>query len=326
MFNFRKSKERINIIFKDHVLRYIECDTPELTDVVDYGERYLESGIIEEGKVVDARKLSSIIEELVEEKEWRKKKVYFSVPDASVIIKPFHIPNDLKTADEVKGYLYMQIGEGLHLPFEEPVFDYVVLEEKTNMNEVLLFAYPESRVRAFESALLDANTKPAVADLTFLSLYRLYYDLDHARSDDHLLSLQWNLDGIVLTVFHNCHPQFTRYMKSGLDLALWEVPVKGDAAVRFTGDEQEIEAYIEEQMREVERIMNFYRYSVTNGESAVTNLLISGDFPLLHKVYEKCQNTFQLNVKMIDSHEFSEAVDETIPFRFAESVGLALKP
>lgn len=326
MLGFKKSKERVNIIFKDHVIRYIECETPDFFGVVDYGERYLESGIIEEGKVIDQRALNAVIAELAEEKEWRKKKVYFSVPDASVIIKPFHIPNDLKTADEVKGYLYMQLGEALHLPFEEPVFDYVVLEEKENMNEVLLFAYPETRVRAYESALLEANTKPAVADLTFLSLYRLYHDLDYARPEEHLMTLQWNMDGVVITVFHDDHPHFTRYMKSGLDESQWEVPYTYDGAVRWTGNEKELDAYIDEQMREVERIMNFYRYSVTNGESAVTNLLISGDFPWLEDVYKKCHIHFNLDVRMIEPGKYSAERDEDIPFRYAESVGLALKP
>lgn len=324
MFGLHKSKKRVNIVLKDHVIRYMECESTGLQGVTNFGEKFLPLGVIEEGKVKDPTTLELILDELVRDNRWKNKTLYFCVPDASVVIRPQLVSLDL-AEEEIKGYLYMQLGDQIHLPFERPVFDFKLLGEKDGQQEILMFAYPEDRVQTFEEVFKEADLKPVVADLSSLSLYRLYYSLDKAKQKDHLLSIQWNVDSIVLTVFHECRPQFIRYMRTSLDGEFWQEAEDGDSGLAWIGEKSDLEGYEQDQLREVERIMSFYRFSVTQGEANVTNILLSGDWPNMEELYEHCKGRFDVPVEWFDLQSQHGQELASLPPRFADVYGLSIK-
>ncbi|KGX93625.1 hypothetical protein N781_10585 [Pontibacillus halophilus JSM 076056 = DSM 19796] len=324
LLTWKSSKQRVVMVIKDHVLRFLHADGPELEQIKFIGERRLPRGIVQDGKILDALSLSSIVEELVELYDWKRKKLYFCVPDTAVVIRPYTVPADLKE-DEIKGYLYMRLEDNLHLPFENPTFDYHIVEEGDTERQLLLFAYPDDQVKAYEYIYKDAKLKPLKADLSSLSLYRLYYELDRAQGDDHLLSIQWYVDACVLTVYHNHRPRFIRHMKSSLDMEQWNFHQESSIYHSvWSGDPEVYEAFIDDQLTEIERIMDFYRYSVTQGEAGITKILLTGDLPNMDVLRSQMQERFQQPVEGI-KQEFMTKEEEVIPTAFTDVIGLALK-
>lgn len=74
----------------------------------------------------------------------------FLVPDSRLVIRKVAIPKDIKD-DEIKGYLYLEMGTSIHLPFEEPIFDVVLLEETEEKRK---FCYSLLKKRWYRSTPL----------------------------------------------------------------------------------------------------------------------------------------------------------------------------
>ncbi|WP_181349726.1 type IV pilus biogenesis protein PilM [Thalassobacillus sp. CUG 92003] len=320
MFTFTPARDRVNLVVKDHTIRYIQAK-PGSTEVITFGEKHLAPNIVENGKIIDGLAFQSVLAELATEKEWKAKPLYFCVSDSAMVIRPFTVPRDIKE-DEIKGYLFMQLGESLHLPFDTPVFDYSIITAGPSGYKLLLFAYPEKEIQQYRTAFEEERLKAKSADLTSLSVYRYYEYLGYHNAEEHVLSIQWNIDACIVTVFYAHKPVFVRNMKSDLPLDQWTI--KDDTYV-FDGFEDQMKTYLEYQLNEIERIMDFYKFSMMGGEQGVDKLLVSGDWPDFHRVETLLDQTFNLPIESLRPNEIHSEGDDFVPPSYAEVIGLALK-
>ncbi|MFD1018913.1 type IV pilus biogenesis protein PilM [Thalassobacillus hwangdonensis] len=320
MFQLTKTKGKVNLIIKNHVVRYVESQSNSLDGIIDFGEKPLSESVFKDGEITDNVVFSQVIEDLVDENDWKNKPMNFCVPDASVVIRPYQVPANLKES-EIKGYIFMQLGDTLHLPFEFPSFDFHIIDQNEETYQLLLFASPENQVESLSTIFSNHKLKPKSADISSLAVYRLYDRLGRSNPEDHLLSIQWNVDSCILTVFHGLKPIFVRNMKSPLPIGEWKYKQGG---FHWKGDQAEYDEYYYDQLSEIERIMNFYRFSVMNGESGVNRILLTGDSPDLNRVRLDLDERFQLPVDQME-HELQTKDGRTIPDSFIEAVGLSIK-
>jgi type IV pilus assembly protein PilM len=123
LFSLTVGKNRIiNLIINDHSIRFLELKQANPPIAHKWGERLLPPGLINEGKIIDHESIGNIIQECQDEWKIHKRNVRFTVPDPLVIIRKVAIPADV-VDDEVKNYIYLELGSSIHLPFEDPVFD-----------------------------------------------------------------------------------------------------------------------------------------------------------------------------------------------------------
>lgn len=316
---FRRTKPRLHLIIKDHVIRYVINHQPSIESIQSYGEIPIPKGILQDGKIINHEALFELMKGMIEKENVHRAEVFFTVPDATAIIRIQRVPKGL-SMDEIKGHLYLQIGEKIHLPFSDPIMDIHRTNKVVDDEEqVLLFAFPSERLGQFQMLFKELTLTPVVADLSTLSLFRLYYQKDLADTNEHLLSVQWNVDSIVLTVFHESHPVFSRHMKSTLPSEMWI----HDQEMGFIweGEENNINGYVEDKLLEIERFMNFYRSHITNGEASINKILLSGDFVGLNEIVQKCLERFELS-----TNEILEDDINGIPKRYVEAIGLSIKP
>ncbi|WP_430784806.1 type IV pilus biogenesis protein PilM [Virgibacillus flavescens] len=298
------SNGRVNIVFTNHVLRYSYHKAPTLDSLVNHGEVDLPEGTIVNGIVKDRQGLVEIINELVQTNKWKRKKIYFCVPDDTVVIRQLDVPASL-SKKEIIGYLKTQIGNSFHLPFSNPAIDIEIVGEDKGKQNILLFAYPKDKINDFKNLFSEAGLVPIVADLTSLSVYRYYY-MQVANSADDVLLIQWNTDSLVTTAFNKQKAVFTRYrnLDRGIEI-----------------QEENIKQFIEEQIVEVNRIIDFYQYNVTNGSSSMKQILISGDFPHLKRVKNELELQLSIPVMLVD--EANKSIDTSS--KYTDVFGLAMK-
>ncbi|WLR46125.1 hypothetical protein LC065_10940 [Halobacillus litoralis] len=262
-----------------------------------------------------------IVDSFIENKGWSNKRLYFTVPDHSVVVRPYEVPVHLKN-DEIKGYLYMQLGETLHLPFDDPAFDYSVLSENEEKKKLLLFAFPEEQIRVLDQVFRGAKLKTKAADISALSIYRLYEYLDLTVDGEHLLLIDWNLDGCVLTVFNEHLPAFINHTRSPLPMTLWK---RENGCYLWQGDEEGPTEFTYDQVNEVERIMDFYKFSVMNGEASVSKVLLTGDWPENERVRELLEERGIQVAALKDADVFLDA-DQSSSVEYMDAIGLSIKP
>ncbi|MEN1968226.1 pilus assembly protein PilM [Lentibacillus sp. N15] len=293
-------KDRVNMVVTNHALRYTYHKQPTRDGLVTYGEMEIPPDSIQDGMVVNKAGIVAALKQLVQQHKWKRKKVIFSIPDDTVVIRQMQIPASL-TKEEANGYIQTQIGNRVYLPFADPALAIDFLDKDEENRNILLFAYPREKIASFVSLFSEAGLKPVAADLTSLCVYRYYY-LHQPDDKEHILHIHWNQDALVQTAFQHHKPVFTRSMKFE-----WSVTEPNDM----------VEKLINEYILEINRIIDFYHYSITNGEAQINKLLLTGDFPLLAMV-----NTSLAEASTLPVDSF---VDEELTGKYIDVLGLALK-
>ncbi|MFC7373005.1 type IV pilus biogenesis protein PilM [Fictibacillus iocasae] len=314
------NRKRVNLIIQDHVIRFLEYKDPEELDVRNFGERYLPEGLIQEGAIKDRETLLLILEECVSDWGIKGRDVQFLIPDGRVVIRKQQIPSDLME-DEIKGYLYMELGSSIHVPFEDPVFEFAAVQGSGEAREILLFAASEQLVHDYSSLLEEVKLKPVVADISCLALYRFVYVQNETESDDHSLCVQFDLASVQISIFHYHMPFFYNSLKLEHDMKQWDVKhhISEVQDITFQGESQQLLGAIDDSIKEVERILNYYKFNMNAGQQGVTKVFLTGDHPKL--AYVKQQIEQQLNMPVVQLEDDVQR----LPSKFHSALGLGLK-
>ncbi|MFZ3588332.1 type IV pilus biogenesis protein PilM [Bacillus sp. DJP31] len=311
----------VNIIIKDHVIRYVELKQVSPLVIHKNGERYLPHGLIKEGRIIDRTTLVMILEECIQEWGLKNRKVRFIVPDSFVVIRKVEVPIDIMD-DEIKGFLQFELGTSIHLPFENSAIDFSVIGQTTDKKSVLLFASPEAIISEYTELLQEVKLKPVEADISPLSLYRLYFNLDLVKQDERLLFIQFDHQSVNLSIFEDYKPIFMRQVLIDSPSKLWS---REDGSFMYQGEMEELMLQFNDIYKEIERVMTFYRFSLNQGKQQLTKLVVTGDHPMITKVFKEIEDRFDIPVKPLSIHELPLTTRMNLTNGFELAIGLALK-
>ncbi|WP_409301953.1 type IV pilus biogenesis protein PilM [Peribacillus sp. SCS-155] len=325
--SFLTGKNRVvNLVFKDHVIRYTELKQANPPVINAHGEYYLPPGIIKDGRIMDFDTLQSILEQCLDEWKINKRQVRFIVPDPFVVIRKVAIPKDIKD-DEIDGYLYMELGASIHLPFEDPTFDTVMAGETADKKEILLFAAPEAIVSDYTALLQSTKLDPVAADISPLAIYRLHHIYDTTIKNEQALVLQFDLHAMNASIFLDNMPLFMRHVPYPDQQEWWEKANtrSGGISLEYTGDRQEYFRLLEDCYVEIERVLNFYKYSISSSQESVTKIYVNGDHPFLYEIISQMKTRFEMPISYLDTDGLSTAKGDQLPEGFYLAAGLGLK-
>ena len=321
MFN-KKKKTHISIEIKDYVLRAIVAKGPEPLLWKGY-ELPLAQGIVENAVITDEMALYEIIKEHVTKWAGKKQNVRFFVPDTSVLLKTFRHPDDVES-QQLKGYAEMELGLSIHLPFDEPLLD--VFDPVEGDGEAMLFAIPSEEVNKMAGLCLDASLKPQVADIRGLCNIRLLESMQFIDEEKTYLIADWSINELSICIFSQGHLEFLRYQSMETNLADWQA-VQGEEnrfSFKYKGEEDAYRIVVTDQVLEIDRIINFFRFSLHKGEKAVDELIILGDNPFLPTIENLLNNNFDLPIKVLNNAMIQKQFP-SFSESFATLLGLALK-
>ncbi len=324
-FSFKPKTKQISLILHDHVIRMVEL-THATMGIRSYRERFLPEGIIKDGKVIERDTLFVILEECVEEWDIKGKRVVFLVPDTYLVLRNEKVPLSISN-DDIKGYLYLEIGASIMLPFKNAVFDYELIGETDEHKEILLFAAPEDIVMAFSSLLEAVSLHPEAADVTALSLYRLYYHTDQIDSQKPSLLIHCGIRSVNVSVFYQHKPAFIRQVLMDTSQSEWDVAQISRSAneMKWNGEREQLLEAIDESVTEIERVINFYHYSMNKSGQTIQHVFLSGDFPEISLLKNQLEATIGTAIQHADEQTIRDEAGNVLPLPFYGAYGLALK-
>jgi type IV pilus assembly protein PilM len=320
---FTPKNRIINLVLNDHSIRLLELRQANPPSAQRWNERFLPPGIISDGKITDIDSLANILEECIGEWKIQRRQVRFLVPDPLVIIRKVSIPAEIQD-DEIQGYLYLELGSSIHLPFEEPVFDFYSLENDGKTRDLLLFVAPEQQVMEYASLLSKLKLNPIAADISPLALYRLYHQIDPTSTNEVLFSVQFDLTSVNLCIFEQNVPLVMRQFAIPFNVDIWNIKsdMTGRLIFKYIGDTEELVIQFEDIFREINKLSDFYRYTLTNEKSDITKFLLNGDHPMLKAIYDEMKERFDVPVDMIS---LEPGKNTGLPPSLLLPLGLALK-
>ncbi|WYP25400.1 pilus assembly protein PilM [Alkalihalobacillus sp. FSL W8-0930] len=317
IFSGRK-QQRHALVFKDHVIRYVGSKRADLKAIQIFGEVYLPPGLIHRGKIVDKEGIKRVLE--AQQGEWECKKnnlVQLCVPDSQLLIRRHEVAATVPD-EEIKGQLYIDAGDTLVLPFEDPLFDYQKLRENEETKELLLYVSKENVMNEYVELMEQMGWQPNAADLTSACSYRLFTEQGLLTEHPLTISVQFDVSLVNITILANGKPLFSRTWPLSYDEERWEIR---NNELRWKLDADALKEEIQTVLEEVEKVISFYQYSVLKGEMAIERMVVSGDMIAMNVIIEECTLFFQ-SMKVISQLEFT---DTYVPARYYDALGLMLR-
>ncbi|WP_033544134.1 type IV pilus biogenesis protein PilM [Planococcus sp. CAU13] len=307
--SFLSRKTRVaTITIEEDAIRHVDLKSVDPLQVAFAEEFPLPAGVLEDGRITDFEALGSVLDKAVIQWGLSKKSVRFLAPDEFVIIRKVPYPEDV-AVDELKGHFFIEIGSTLYLPFDDPVFDVVPYHADSEKPEAIIIASKESVVHDFERAFHDSKLDPVVADITPLALYRLAYLQHDIQMNDHVMLIDLQGNKMTVSIFHEHFPLFMR-------------PVDLSEFSSFAGDPSALMNVI---IAETEKLANFYRYNMNEGEDGITQIICNGEFEEWYTFQARFEGRFSIPVQPLVLKPITTEYGDIVHGRFNRAIGLALK-
>ncbi|HLS20586.1 MAG TPA: pilus assembly protein PilM [Bacillota bacterium] len=324
MFSFGNSKRVANIVIDDYVLRMVENNGKDLTSIKIVAEEALPRQVIEQGKIVDELAFYDFMKDIVHKWGIKRRKVRFYAPQALVIMRDIELPENVNQK-EIKQYITMEVGHTIHFPFKNPVFDVYNVPKTEKVAKVTVLAAPEEEIIKYTEIFADVNLQPIAVDIQPLGIYRYFYNqLDNKHIDDVFMVIELNLTSMNISIFNNHQVEFLRYQPFNISTQDLEVTKEnGTLQWSFTGDPTVLHGQIDDQINEIERLRNFYQFSLHQGDKTVNRLLLCGDYPNLEHIKEQLERRY--SSLMIEQLNVQSLAQDSLTNAFIPALGLALK-
>jgi len=254
------------IDFRDHQVTFasvkLDKQAPVLEEVYDMP---LGENIVSDGVVLEKGLLSSVLHTYLKENKSRSKHVHLAIPTENTLIRKLTMLPDLEERDLAK-LIQFQIGETIHIPFEDPIYDFVkvgsilpvskgimqdedfTLEDLTNniekdiqgqRSEILFFATSKPVSQKIMETCEDAGFKPHTAEVRGLSLQRLLMYLHPSWLKGTEMILDVTEETVDIHIFKNEMIVFSRTM--AIEAVDYSQPLASDEDVLAFTDNSVIE-------------------------------------------------------------------------------------
>ena len=320
MLNFKK-KSHLSVELNDYVLRGLvkKGPTPDQWDIV---EIVLPQGIIAGASIADEMGLYEMLKINIPTLGGKNQDVRLFVPDTSVLLKSFEHPAEIKS-DKLQEYLQMELGRTIHLPFQEPLVD--VFDPTPGDGQAVMFAVPPEEVGKFVGILQDVSLNPEAADIRALCNLRLLEQIDKIDSQKTYLIADWSINELKICIYTNGNVEFLRFQSIDTDMTKWKATITNhDVEFHYDGELEEYMMRITDQVLELDRILNFFRFSLHKGEKSVDEMIMMGDNPYLKQISEIIRENIDTPLQLIDDAVI-QAHYPQFKAKHTSLIGLALK-
>lgn len=296
----KKVKRYVALDLNEYILRAIVMTGNDIAQSVVY-EYPLEKGIFDGDILEDEMALYETLKTLIHDWGIKRYDVRFFVPDSTVMMKTFEHPADVTSA-KLKGYVEMELGQTVHLPFSQPLID--VYDFKPNDGEAVLFAAPSEEINKLAGLLDDLHLEPVTADVRALATIRFLDKTIDLEENKSYLITEWSISGVSISIYTGGNVEFLRYQSIDTFKEKWQSKsVKDEIGFVYDGEIDEYRAQLIDQIAEIERILNFYRFSLYKGEKAVDEIITLGDSPEMDYIASEMSANFVTPVTYIDDSQ-----------------------
>ncbi|CAM3109983.1 pilus assembly protein PilM [Filibacter tadaridae] len=322
MFKKFGKKSFVCVELTDYVFRLLYKESVEDTNFSVF-ELALNEGLVTHGQLLNELELFDLLKKTLSSWGMRKKDVRFFVPDQSVLMRPIDVPEEVQSAN-LRGFVEMEIGNSIHLPFDNPLFD--VYDADPADGKAILFASPEEDVRGLADLYDDSSLHSKVAEIRMLANGRFLKKTNVFSTDDSYLVADWSINGLSVGIFTNNELEFLRFQEIDSQFSQWKAEETKDKKVtfEFSGTPFDYDNQLIDQVGEIGRIINFYRFSLHKGDRTIEKIILMGDNPKMNLIREQTEQAQEQNVIVIDDM-YMDRFYPNLNGRHAALVGLALR-
>ncbi|WP_040952331.1 type IV pilus biogenesis protein PilM [Gorillibacterium massiliense] len=330
MFGFGKGKAGCGLHIHDTGIKLIQVKPSFPVKVLQAHAVEFEDQFIKNGTIIDEDAVTAALGKLIRKADLRKARVHLALPTSSVVMRKSVFPS--VHDKEMRNLIDVELYSSGQLPFSNPSFDYIRLgaaddeaaaaaedsgkSRSKKQEQVMIITTSRETVDAYTGLAYKAGLEPVSADIPSFALYRLLCLMAQRTKmtlPESFMILHVEKDQAEAVVFQNGVPTVTR-----------TIPIFGAKALN-SGAEMNIEAYTRSLQMELSRLINYYKYSVSESQRELDQIFLTGNPELLTVL----PSTFEGLVKggamkmEIDQMVAGTSLESVLPY--AIPLGLALK-
>ncbi|WP_019425077.1 type IV pilus biogenesis protein PilM [Paenibacillus sp. OSY-SE] len=198
--------------------------------------------------------------------------------------------------------------------------------ELTVRSDVLLVAVPKSEMIRYRDAMEAAKLVPRVFDIKPLALHRLLQRLPQVDDARTYVTASIHAMHTDIFLFHRGQLRLTRSLSINISAS---ISMSGSRVSYLSGtmkNETEIyESVCDELAMELERLIDFYRYSSQQESESIQFVFICGDTDGLKAIYSVLERKLDMPVRMMEETDaLTTELDDPL-YPFAVPVSLACR-
>ncbi|OKP98418.1 pilus assembly protein PilM [Paenibacillus sp. P46E] len=289
----------IGISIEESAVRYISLKHNKTWEVRKKGTLALPPGMIVENQIADSEALLGVLKPWVKQQGLRGAKVSLAIPPAQIIIRQMVIPStNEKQLDQL---VKLEVETGLHLPFENPVYDYVTtgVDIDGDQTHLLVFAAPRLPIQQYIDLLESAGLRVRTVEISATALARSIH-LVHGETFAETMLIHLERSMLDIYMFRDGNPVFIRTINvADLQQGRIETAFTPDMAVyeaeaAAVAEETEVSLSPEQMVEitaEISRMLNFYQYSLHDGSTRIGNIVITGTSTVRKQLHEELRQS-----------------------------------
>lgn len=211
-------------------------------------------GLIAQDAIVNEESLRLSIREWARERKLQGAVAVLAVPTSQVIVRRMALP--AASDRELRQLIHLEVETVMHLPFEHPVYDYVLLEQGEESAQALVYAAPRSWIEPLVAMLREARIRVVGTGIVATALQGAAGFGDEPPCE----RMHVHLSGAAaeIAMFHEGNPVFVR-------------------SIEADGVDQELGGLrIGELTAEITRMLSFYEFGLQEGRSRIRQAVITG--------------------------------------------------
>jgi type IV pilus assembly protein PilM len=286
-------KRRLGIEIHDQFFKLVEIEQRNgTTRLYNYLIEAIPEGWIESGVIKAEHDLVKKLSFLLSKNKIKAKDVHLAITSQNLILRPLQLPN--MEEKMLRKAIDAEIHNNIQLPFSHFVYDYAVIpkenesiERTENGIDVMVVIAPQSLVESYVQLFEKLGLRVKSVDLSPLAIFRF---LERERkANQHQTFMMVHLYGkeAEISLFHRRILRLSRM-----------IPLEYRSYYQLGADEPQealdIDSFANDLIREIERILNFYFYTLNNRDQQLTEILVVSDRPSALRIAEILQAYFQV--------------------------------
>jgi type IV pilus assembly protein PilM len=145
--------------------------------------------------------------------------------------------------------------------------------------------------------------------------------------EERLLMVQFDIDIVNMSIFENEIPFFMRHYALPHDEKDWEIRLgrSGFQQLSFIGDEEQLKQQLSVAYNAINKLIEFYQFSLHQGKHEINKMVVTGDHPLISMITADLSARFEMEVQFLDASELETEKKIPLPRSHNLALGLALK-
>lgn len=361
----RRAHRSLGLEISDRILKLCELhETRERkAKIMYYDTCELAEGTIVDGRIQNREAFQQALADLVQLRNRKTSHIHLTVPSSLVMARTLQLPDI--GVNELRKVIQYEMKNNLQVAFDNPHYDFIKLppvasdhpdtedelpdfgEGKAEdaaasegkghkkLSNVLVVAAPTAELNQYVDAVQAVKLKAVSIEIASLSLLRLFESLSIGQLGLHLV-VNINRHSSEITIFEDGIFRMTRQIEV-------DIPRKG-ASLSESDEERKLGGLtwfdhladpdpqyhqaVRELIAEIERIMDFYYYTIVNQRGHVfKQIWVTGDLEEMDEILQQMRQQYSVEVAPLEWKYLlvQEQEKSWSAAAYAVSLGLALR-